>query len=555
MGVATIQVTYWNSGLSHEETKIKCIEKLTEIKNHIDGEFLKLNKSSLGEIDFVLKCTELEEYIDDAKQKYDDCFKDNSININPDVKKSIESVSQKCHEDHAKVKDLQTDQEEPIDLKTKPEESPTEHEECKNETAVEGGKCETKLENRAIALEAQQLAHQGERKLNGRLPSGSGPNTTPADKLKENVVAVGEDESRISSSHHSGMADLKVDSPPGDFRATETTNLRHSLAGPKDAAGPDGTLCADDLCGSNPQSGCGSRVHVATTGSSTFPNSSNSVVTKTSDNAICFTSDTQRIHVPGNLYADAHVEGDNVGLKQSTGEQSSIVPTSSCEDLSTARAPGIDEPSLRSIPEKLVGQEGILEQGTNYGQLQSTKLKLSQEMESPTNRKEHDGQFPNAKHSRISTQEKAREGHHAQDTLYSQAGTHLNELEGQRSGRIPQQNQSQDYINIQDNSLPTGDGNITPQDENSSILDHDLGGITIKIYIIIGLSILGSILLLILFMKFTTLGRIFSKKKKNNKQDIQEELNRIMYSPSSLEEQNIYLPYDNSEYSQYDSQY
>ncbi|SBT01384.1 PIR Superfamily Protein [Plasmodium ovale curtisi] len=96
---------------------------------------------------------------------------------------------------------------------------------------------------------------------------------------------------------------------------------------------------------------------------------------------------------------------------------------------------------------------------------------------------------------------------------------------------------------------------IGTEDGNSSILDYDLGGITIKTYITIGLSILGFILLLIFLIKFTAFGRIFSKKKKNNRQIIQEELHRIMYSPSSLEEQNIYMSYGNSEYSQYDSQY
>ncbi|SBT00254.1 PIR Superfamily Protein [Plasmodium ovale curtisi] len=42
---------------------------------------------------------------------------------------------------------------------------------------------------------------------------------------------------------------------------------------------------------------------------------------------------------------------------------------------------------------------------------------------------------------------------------------------------------------------------------------------------------------------FTTLGRRFSKKKKKKRQEIQEELERIMYSPSNFNENNMYLSY------------
>ncbi|SBT83632.1 PIR protein, partial [Plasmodium ovale] len=56
---------------------------------------------------------------------------------------------------------------------------------------------------------------------------------------------------------------------------------------------------------------------------------------------------------------------------------------------------------------------------------------------------------------------------------------------------------------------------------------------SLKIYIIIGLSVLGFLLLLILLFKFTPLGSRFSKKKKKKRQEIQEELERMMYSPSN----------------------
>ncbi|SBT39519.1 PIR Superfamily Protein [Plasmodium ovale wallikeri] len=87
-------------------------------------------------------------------------------------------------------------------------------------------------------------------------------------------------------------------------------------------------------------------------------------------------------------------------------------------------------------------------------------------------------------------------------------------------------------------------------------LDFVLGGITLKTYIIIILVILAIILFFIFLIKFTSLGKYFSKKKRNSeRRRIQEELDKIMYSHSTFEEKNIYLSYNPPEYSQYDADY
>ncbi|SBS85669.1 PIR Superfamily Protein [Plasmodium ovale curtisi] len=76
-----------------------------------------------------------------------------------------------------------------------------------------------------------------------------------------------------------------------------------------------------------------------------------------------------------------------------------------------------------------------------------------------------------------------------------------------------------------------------------------------KTYIIIILASLGVMLLSTLLIKFTPVIRHFSKSKKTERQKIREELDRIMYSPSNLEEDNIYLSYSQPEYSFYDAEY
>ncbi|SBS93260.1 PIR Superfamily Protein [Plasmodium ovale curtisi] len=557
MGAATIQVTYWNSGLSREETKIKCIEKLTEIRNHINGEIPKLNKSSLGEIDFVLKCLNLQEYINDEKHKYDDCFKDNSININPDVKKSIELVIQKCDEDNAEIKELQTDQEEPIDLKAKPEESPTEHEDCKKETAVEGKECETKLENGAVTLEAQQLTDQGKQELNGGLSSESDPNTVPEGNLRESIAVAGEDKSRSSSSNLAEVAGPKADSPAGDSGDTMTVNSRVSSREESNDIG-----ATDDLRRTSSQSEGDSSLPVATTGSSTFPNFSSSVVTETSDNGISFTCDTQHIKIFGNSSTGTYVEGKTTGSHPPTEEQPSAAASSSYGDLSTSEELEMGGKSSRgehgdSAGKGIDGKQD--QQRAVSGQEQSTETHLTYGKPSSDGQIVRHDQSSDAGLLGSIPQQNALEGYTTQDTSHREGGPRANESERQINGHLSKENIYQRHSQTQDHTHPTGSpsdgGKLTTEDGNSSILHYELGGITIKTYITIGLSILGFILLLTFLIKFTAFGRIFSKKKKKNRQTIQEELHRIMYSPSSLEEQNIYMSYGNSEYSQYDSQY
>ncbi|SBS84770.1 PIR Superfamily Protein [Plasmodium ovale curtisi] len=79
--------------------------------------------------------------------------------------------------------------------------------------------------------------------------------------------------------------------------------------------------------------------------------------------------------------------------------------------------------------------------------------------------------------------------------------------------------------------------------------------IPIKTYIIIILVILAIILFTILLFKYACLRGYFSKKKKKKRQRIQEELDRIMYSPSIFDEKNMYLPYSRLENSYNDIAY
>ncbi|SBT73057.1 PIR protein [Plasmodium ovale] len=84
---------------------------------------------------------------------------------------------------------------------------------------------------------------------------------------------------------------------------------------------------------------------------------------------------------------------------------------------------------------------------------------------------------------------------------------------------------------------------ILRQDKDSSTTEAEPAISSLKMYVTIGLSIVGFLLLLILLFKFTPLGSRFNKNKKKKRREIQEELERMMYSPSYFNENNMYLSY------------
>ncbi|SBT55216.1 PIR Superfamily Protein [Plasmodium ovale wallikeri] len=87
----------------------------------------------------------------------------------------------------------------------------------------------------------------------------------------------------------------------------------------------------------------------------------------------------------------------------------------------------------------------------------------------------------------------------------------------------------------------------TPKDEQETI--------SIKTYVIIIVASFAAVMLSAFLVKFTPVRKYFSKNRKTKRQTIQEELDRIMYSPSNFEEDRIYLSYSYPESSFYDVQY
>ncbi|SBT74624.1 hypothetical protein, conserved [Plasmodium ovale] len=117
----------------------------------------------------------------------------------------------------------------------------------------------------------------------------------------------------------------------------------------------------------------------------------------------------------------------------------------------------------------------------------------------------------------------------------------------------PQRDPSQEKIHSHGDGLTQINLDRTDGDLITPVQKQEIT--STKTYIIIVLASVGVMLLSTLLIKFTPVRKYFSKNKKTEKQKIREELDRIMYSPLNLEEDNIYLPYSQPQYSFYDTEY
>ncbi|SBT02414.1 PIR Superfamily Protein [Plasmodium ovale curtisi] len=101
---------------------------------------------------------------------------------------------------------------------------------------------------------------------------------------------------------------------------------------------------------------------------------------------------------------------------------------------------------------------------------------------------------------------------------------------------------------LSQNSAGSSGNGIVTYDTNPVTPETEPEGFPLRMYVIIILIILGVLLLLIILFKFTSLGGLFSKKKKNKRQEMQEELEKIMYSPPNVEKNSIFFSYGSIEH-------
>ncbi|SBT56599.1 unspecified product [Plasmodium ovale wallikeri] len=101
----------------------------------------------------------------------------------------------------------------------------------------------------------------------------------------------------------------------------------------------------------------------------------------------------------------------------------------------------------------------------------------------------------------------------------------------------------------------SGGKDLVADGKDSTALYPVFGEILIKTFIVIASVIFAIILLLILLVKYTPLGKVFSEKKKKKQKGIQEVLDDMMYSSTFPEEKQMYLSYGHQEHSGYEDVY
>ncbi|SBT56594.1 PIR Superfamily Protein [Plasmodium ovale wallikeri] len=575
MGVGRIQVTYWGSNLDHEGKREFCIRKLADIQNHVDEEILKLSKTH-EEALYYINCQELKEYIEDNEKKYAECFNGEFVTVGEDIKNSIKNAVKKCV-NFVDDFNLTTMNKEELTSFIANEEKTKIEEGCKEGTVPQGKECKAKSELGEKSHEAEQGVElpdidqksKDAQETREGSASESLSHSQPQNDLQKAVRGTPHSESSPSGIVHTKETKQSVDS---SFVQHETIgDDTHLISSPREI--PENTLSPSGPFYMRDLEKISSLItdtfvsHTDAVAPAPPSDPSDGVSTETSANGRDQISGSPHVQDSGDSATEGHLTGQRQSAsnlsptRQSVSEEQSspgdqkesMGLTSPSGEVSLGAHPVPGEQS-ESDQQPLASLHGSSNEGRQMDMEHSSALQTSHPNKESLEReagkaRERNGLFSQSQHdtqdhslpSSTSFSENARDGtfsivHNNHNHNYCDTTTLYN-------------------AHCLTVGVQTGARDMGTEDGNSSILDSELGGITIKTYITTGLSFLGFILLFIFLMRFTVLGRIFSRNKKKNRQIIQEELRRIMYSPSSLEEQNIYFSYDNSEYSQYDSQY
>ncbi|SBT36775.1 PIR Superfamily Protein [Plasmodium ovale wallikeri] len=112
-------------------------------------------------------------------------------------------------------------------------------------------------------------------------------------------------------------------------------------------------------------------------------------------------------------------------------------------------------------------------------------------------------------------------------------------------------------INIKSLNKPSGEREtgINREDDSSGVFQSEASSppddVPLKMYILISSIALVVILLIFLLIRYTSFGLLFNNKKRKQRKQIHDELNRIIYETSNFKEKRINLEYGRSEHSMY----
>ncbi|SBT72149.1 hypothetical protein, conserved [Plasmodium ovale] len=464
------EVSFSSHSNTEEERKEKCIEKLVDLTDDVNGKVDKLGVAKEGDKQFLQICEQLREYQDRYNERDTECSDALFLGLYADIKSSIGNALKKCTVYQESLKKLVPEKKETLAEDqlgkdgTKEKTQLAKGDQVMSERNV-GSNGVEHLDNNKLQILDQDNGH-GERTPDGNKDSELSQTAKPTNSLgTPNHIAT---PNQVDSHDSNGAEDTvasgestEVNSANGELDDYQKNSSQHSATAD---SGPKGELGAQDL----------------------------SSVQESTD---------------GPAKTDAQKLSPEVRLPQQEGSLTgSGAPVDS--ELRAGVQPHTDE-SMQS------GQ--TLEQHTQREKTyDSVPIMLS-----PGASDEDSG----IGSSILGTASDSREA------IPQITANTLMESTSSGPGPGPPLDLAPDPVK----------GVMGPQLAQTPEGESERTGI--KMYIIIGVIILAIILLCILLFKYACLRGYFSKKKKRKRQMIQEELDRLMNSPSIFDEKNMYLSY------------
>ncbi|SBT55431.1 PIR Superfamily Protein [Plasmodium ovale wallikeri] len=499
-----VNVSFQITDDSEHNRKEKCFDLLADIQEALDKKIAKLNQTKNGDDQFVQICRELGEYLDSHDEGIKDCYEGQFTYIYEYIKSFFQHELAKSINYINCIDKLTSEKKEEIKKDLEEEE------------------------------EARKTAEAGRQVL--------------TDPVKESPTKPECDNSPCDTEHsgNKAMDDGNQDNLGKDGEASA----------PHIQGSPELSESLDNLVSLNPKppasevDGVSDVSRQETTNNTVHAAGNHGVVETHSSSSVPLHG---KINDGSDTIGDTHVQGlaegsDLHGYSPESkptvlhappgGEVSSGPPSShgASSDSGHSLSSGISAP----VGKHPHGHLSLSEPSLTVGHLPYAEQQQSSLLESRALEQKSDQEL---KSSKEQYQEQINyHGNSANNNSFNNNHSTLREttLNGEN------------YFNA-DTELAKMPLDVEDGDLSTSVQEQEIT--SFKTYLTIILASLGVMLLSVLLIKFTSVGGYFRRKKNEKRQKMREELDRIMYTPSNLEEDNIYLSYSQPEYSSYYAEY
>ncbi|SBT31174.1 PIR Superfamily Protein [Plasmodium ovale wallikeri] len=520
-----------------------CMDEYNDISPEDDKKTDDVNDTNEEDDTFIQKCNDLRQYLVLYNKKYNHCFKGEAAAYFMINRELINAALTKCNEydkrqeELNREKETQTAKSNALDANgmqvrdsakvTLLGEKESELvEECKDETC-KSKQLEDQEQPDRLGKHSDEGGQESEKITSGSLPELA----TPTNSLSTGHEPL---ENKAHSSSPHSQEDATVIGSPGPHppKGVETVSNTDSSPQGTPIVNPDPKETSIAI--STSENSDSFAIHSETSGKDT-PGQSPQVSDLTSASPTL----AAEVPLPGLPSSSGMSSSSDLSVSAATPLSVEKSPSDKLTSSSTYRLP--DGVMLPASQYPLASQTALISQHLLQSQQSLTKEQLSPEKDvsSETESGTSTVLQQNCDHDKAICDSNRRT--HQQDLHDNNLSNHHSSEPGSLGGN-----------DFSEGSIDSGGSHLAMGAKNSSASHTESEGTSFKTYIIIILVILAVILLSLLLFKYACLRGYFSKKKKKKRQRIQEELDRIMYSPSIFDDNNIYLAYTRLEDSYWD---